>query len=192
MSTPKNRAAFIPSSPQMLEPLLIEMRTKLLAHFSWLDESYLIAEPRQAERMDGSTYTYPGVLAGNLEYLNMLPDRHLKNYAYFEASEQDEIDWMRTRAKVQKEIGLIFFFNYKDLYPSTWHSSTIERVKSDVLEFFHETAFTAGQVRPVSFEQTAAEIYAGYDYEEIDRQFLMKPFGALRINLDCMYFQKCP
>lgn len=192
MTTPKNRDVLLPSSPQMLEPLLTEMRTKLLAYFSWLDEAYLMAEPRQADRIDGDNYIYPGVLAGGQEYLNMLPDRHLKNYSYFDAASTDDIEWMRTRAKVQKQIGLVFFFSYKDLYPSTWQSSTIERVKSDVLQFFHETAFAAGQVRPISFDQTAERIYDGYDHEEIDRQFLMKPYGALRINLDCMYFQKCP
>jgi len=192
MSTPKNRTAFIPSSPQMLEPLAIEMRTKMLAYFDWLNYAYLFAEPQRGKTQGGSEYIYPAVLAGDTEYLNMLPDRHLKNYSYFEVSDSDELEWMRTRAKVQKRIGLIFFFSYKDLYSSTWQSSTIERVKSDVLQFFHETAFTAGQVRPISFDQTAERIYDGYDHEEIDRQFLMKPYGALRINLDCMYFQKCP
>ena len=192
MTRPDNRDVFIPSDPQLFEVLAIEMRTKLMDYFTWLDQAYLIAERRIETNTSNTQTVFPGLLAGNAEYINALPDAHKLNYSYFEIDNPTDIDWSRTRAQITHEVGLIFFFNYKALYPADWRTSTIERVKSDVLRFFHATSFAAGQVRPLSFDVTADAIYANYDHDEANQQFLMKPWGALRINLEVKYFQKCP
>jgi len=192
MSSPKNYQPFLPESPALFENVAIEMRTKLLAHFAWLTNAYLVAERRVRRYEDGRELRYPGVQVKGTEYLNLLPDAHLQNHSYLDRTGNDSIDYHRARSQVQTEMGLIFFFDYRDLYPTEWESSTIERVKSDVLNFFAATSFTTAQIKPIRFLDTAAGIYQDYDYWEINSQFLMKPYGALRVDLSINYFQNCP
>ena len=192
MSRPANHPAYIPQTPKLFENVAIEMRTKLLAHFDWLTNAYLIAERRIKRDGDGRELRYPAVQVRGTEYVNLLPDAHLKNHSYIETGGTDAIDYHRARSQVQTEVGLVFFFNYRDLYPAEWQSSTIERVKSDVLDFFAQTAFSTAQIKPIRFLDTAPGIYQDYDYWEINHQFLMKPYGALRVDLSINYFQNCP
>lgn len=192
MSIPTQRPVFLPSDPQLFEPLAIEMRTKLLAAFTWLGESYLFAERQLGVLPDGREYVFPAVLAGGTEYLNVLPDTHLQNHSYFDVSDSDNIDFLRQSAEIRKRVGLVFFFNYKDVFGASWQTATIEGVKQLVLNFFQDNAFAAGTARPVAFYTNPGEVYAGYDYREAKQQATMKPYGILRLDFEAKYSSKCP
>jgi hypothetical protein len=192
MSRPANYPAYIPQTPALLDNVAIELRTKLMAHFNWLTNGYLIAERRVKRYEDGRDLRFPAVQVDDKEYINLLPDAHLQNHSYIERGGSDTIDYQRGRSQMQTEAAVVFFFDYRKVYPDEWGSSTIERVKSDVLDFFAQTSFTTAQIKPIRFHDTASSIYQDYDYWEIDSQFLMKPYGALRVDLDIRYFQNCP
>jgi len=191
MSRPKQHPIYLPENPALLENVAIELRTKLLSHFTWLGNAYLIAQ-RHVKQMDGRDVRFPAVQVRGTEYISVLPDAHLGNHTYLDSGGTDTIDYHRARSRIETEVGLVFFFNYRDVYPTDWQSSTIERVKSDVLDFFAATSFQSAKMRPLRFHTDPAGIYSDYDYWEIKQQFLMKPYGALRIDLSVFYFQNCP
>lgn len=191
MSKPAQRPAFIPSDPQLFELLAIEMRSALLDYFDWLDQCYLFAEPHVQKNSVGNTYTYPAVLAGATEYLNVFPDTHQGNFAYFDIRESDDVDFRHQSPRIRKRVGLIFFFDYRKVYPAAWRSTTIESMKQQVLNFFDARGFRNGKIDVVGFTSIVSEVYAGYDYWEADKQPAMKPYGVLRCDFEAIYYGKC-
>jgi hypothetical protein len=185
-----NRSAFIPDDPEMLDYVCVEIRERLLEKLLWIDEGYLLAEMRVRQNSIGEV-SYPGVLNGGMEYLSMFPDTHLGNYFYFINDDPLEIEYGVTVSKIVNEIGLVVFFDYRSVWSSGWEEKSIQNMMRVFLDFFQTEFFSRSRVRPLRFRTSAGDIYEGFDSQEIKRQFLMKPFGALRIDLELSYYPKC-
>lgn len=185
-----NNEAYIPDDPELLDYVCVEVRERLLNKLTWLDEGYLVAEPR-VRAMTVGEMSYPGVLSYKMEYLNMLPDGHLGNYFYFINDDPAEIDYETNMSRMQHELGLIFSFDYRTVFGSGWEGKSISNVMRLIFDFFQVEFFRRSSIRPVRFRTSAGDIYEGFDHQEIKRQFLMKPFGALRIDLNVSYYAKC-
>lgn len=191
----QNQAPPTKDSPQLLDVIFDGIATELLARLSWLDNAYGKVE-RQVSRDSLNRLQYePVIFTGGrlgMDYISMLPDSHLGCYSWFDVPDAQEITLARVqRGRVSTTTGLIFWWDYRKVYPTNHQSRTVENVKSDILAAMRATRISAGMFRVVSIEEKEEQIYRRYNTKNVDQQFMMRPYGALRLNLQIRYDQTC-
>lgn len=184
----------VPISPVLLDNVLSEIQTALTTNLTWLDSAFGKAQKLKRKMSDGREITYPAVYAGQKDYLNVFPDSHIGNFCFFDFDDGHDLTYYgRKSYDTKRSFGLVFWFNLQKVYPSDWTRRTTEHIKKDVFDFFRDIAFTKSEVIINDAFEEAANIYKGYSDKEIDNQFLMRPYSALRVEGTIIYndLQKC-
>lgn len=173
------------ASAKGIDAALYEIQTKIVVDLQWLNAAYGKAQ-RLVKMLDRGEYYYPGVYVGAKDYLPVFPDEHLGNFVFFDVQDgETEVYFNQKRATV----GAVFWFDFTTVY-NDWELRTIENVKHDVEEFFDNVPLKISSIeRGPTFER-AENIYPGYSHREVQRQFLMRPYGGFRINFDFQFFTK--
>ena len=161
----------------------------------WITEVYGAIE-RRLKDQNGQNYYYPGALADSngLEYIDMMPDSLKGNFVYLDATENQSINFQRGGSRVIYNVGIVFWFDLRDIYTGeTWKTKTLENVKSDVLTWFENASFPAARVslKITDIKTRAEEIYKGYSFNEINQQFLMRPYGGFRFDAEIQIYNIC-
>ncbi|MCB0376143.1 MAG: hypothetical protein KDD04_09520, partial [Sinomicrobium sp.] len=151
----------------------------------WITEFYGAIERRVKER-EGVPYYYPAALADStgLEYIDMMPDALLGNYAYLDGTENQEVEFMRSGSRVKYKVAIVFWFDLRDIYTGdAWKTKTLENVKQTALAWFETASFPEKISLQIAGIKTKAEdIYRGYSVNEIGQQYLMRPYGGFRFD----------
>ena len=183
-------------TPVLIDQALAEIGTTLLAGLSWLDKAYGKCQ-RLVELGEGgqrlvSPFVYVGAADQAGEYLGLFPDESVGNFCFFDMEDNESIEWnagITSRHIVT--FGLIFWFDFREVYPVNHLTRTAENVKADVLQILHTKPLTLSAVRPAGFVDRVENIYAGFNHREIEKQFLMRPFGGFRLNGELRFDQPC-
>jgi len=188
ISTPN---IIISSDPQLSDIPITEIGSKLKDKFSWLSQAFGKVQ-RLVEMKGNQRQVFPGVHT-KTEYLNLLPDGHIKNYCYFDPVDPLEVETFRRglQSDLVQSFGVVFWFNYKDIYTDDWNVRTIDNVIADILKFFRNTTFTTCKIVVESIDTETDNIYKGYNHNEIKHQFMMRPYRALRFNIQIRFSEKC-
>jgi hypothetical protein len=178
--------------PKLVDLALLDVQTHLTNKLSWLDYAFGRAE-RQHDK-DGNTY--PGLYQGNNEYLNLLPDTNIGNYSYFEIDDGQEIYFAQSTDTAKNhrftaEFGLVFFFDFRDVYPGEMDYKTAENVKYSVIEAITTARLNTCSIELTNIYEQAPNVYRGFDHEEIKREFTKRPYGIFKITGKLMYWQGC-
>ena len=178
------------TQPKLIDLALLEIQTGLVVKLSWLDKAYGKAQ-KQSKIIDKRARKYPAVYIGEENYLKVFPDGHIGNFIFFDVEDGAEI--AHTGRKIQDykaKVGMIVWFDFRDVYPADWKLKTVENVKFDVLNAFTTLTLPNSQIQIQKSWEEADNIYKGYDHKEIDNKFLMRPFGGFRIDFDMKYTDK--
>jgi len=180
-----------PSQPTLTNPQLIDntingVNEKLLAGLSWLDNAFGKAQ-RLTKMRDGKEYKYPAIYASggrDREYFPVFPDEHKGNYSFFDVKDGEYFEnWNPGEyAFLTVDFGIVFWYNIEDVYPTEYTTRTSENIKREILDVLSGIHVAGGKFRVTGIKERAENIYNGYDHNEIDNQFLMRPFGGLRIE----------
>lgn len=175
---------------QGIDALLSQVNTKLTAELSWLDLALGRAEVRR-EQANGRTLTFPAAYVSDENYVKLLPDGHLGSFSYFELLDPIDILWENNvRGKYRGTFGLVVWWDWRD-YHANHETRTIENVKLDLLAVLRKQ-YTGGRLIPQRFFERVESIYKGYSIEQINDIYLMRPYGALRIEGQVIYTEVCP
>lgn len=179
--------------PKMIDIVFSEIQTALTTKLAWLDGAYGKAQ-RLKRLKDDRQIVYPAIYTGTTQgkgYEDASPSDHFGNYCFFVTYDPEEIImWNKINVDLRSQFGLIFWFDFRKIYPTDWQRRTIDNVKSEVVEFFRSTSFRNSQVTISRFYEDAENIYRTFTDKEIDNQFLMRPFGGFRIEGTVKYFAK--
>ena len=191
MSIPTN------DNPQLFDRVQAELIGALEENISWLTKAYPLAE-RLVRDSDGAEVVYPAVRSlGNNDdqYLSMFPDTDLGNYCFIEDNGNETYDSNQSRRNstsiTQKSISIIFWFDYRRVYPDNHATRTIENVKYEVLDTLRRYPFKVFKARLQDASSLVGDVFSGYDYNIIETQYNMRPYGMLRITLDISYDDGC-
>ena len=187
--------------PQPLDVALSDLGSSLQSKLPWLTNTYGKVERLVKTKSDSNrdkrisnAKRYPAIFVGGKkgeEYLSMLPDRHLGNYMYCDVT-SEEIDHKPGQSfDGVVELDLVFHWNYKKVYPNDNLGKTIENVKKDIFTAIDRSIWSSFDVRILGSEEGANNIYSGYTHNEIDRQFLMRPYGGIKIKIKMRYTNNC-
>lgn len=181
-----NNAPTIPGAV-MLDRVISEIQTGLVDGLSWLDVAFGRAQ-RIIKVQNGRRLTLPMVFCGGWnghgenDYIEVGPDKHLGNFAYFEVDDPETIDagpWART---ITSPFSIVFWFDLRTIEDG---ARNIERLKGQVLYLLAGRTgwkLDNGRVSVARVYEHAQNIYRGYSLDEVDAQFLMHPYGGFRID----------
>lgn len=176
-----------------LDAVLDEINARLATELTWLDSTFRQAEKRK-KKVDNKTISYPGIFTGNKEYLNLLPDSHMGCFSFWHIEDGEEVEYYQfSHNDYKPKFSLIIWFDYDKVFPSPANSDeyTIQNVKDLVMSALthHYKKSTITSIGRVWYD--ADNIYQEYDIDEVNDQFLMRPFGGLRIEGTLRYKETC-
>lgn len=175
------------TSPQGIDIAFEELQTALMAGLSWLTIAYGKAQKYVRDDGAGRPVYYPAVYAGKKDYLGVFPDEHLGNYSFFDVQDGETVEYYKGgRAKV----GLVFFFDFAEVYPLDWESRSIENVKNDVYTVIDDASLKYSRHQILAYYEQTENIFKGYTHREIDNLFRMRPFGMFRVEMDFNFYIK--
>lgn len=165
----------------------------------WLDTTYGVAEiltsseGKSSTRIRGITKgRYPGIFIGTKNgtgYINVLPDSKLGNYSYIimESDTEEHESGMRLFVG-----GIVVWWDYRKVYGNSTHKERNRFNIRDILKnALTSKVFKHITVRVGNIDYDPNKIYAKFDKDVIENQFLMRPYGGLRINFEMSYIKKC-
>ena len=180
----------IPSidGPVLIDAVLLRFQNILSANLEWLN--FAFGKCRKLKKSDKkNTIIYPGIYSGDIDdYMSLFPDRHIGNFSFFDMDDPDgvvEIDRFNFDHKVRG--GLIFHYSFEDIFPNNHENKTEENVKSLVLQVLKKVRIQNGSFSVLNIVEEAANIYKGYTDQEVQNQFLKRPYGGFRVNLEINY-----
>lgn len=179
--------------PKLLDVALMQIQSALVSGLSWLDHSFGRAQVIK-ESKNKKVIISPAIYVGVKEYRSAFPDSHLGNFTFFDVSDKITVlRASRSNTEFEANIGLILWFDYRKVYPVDWQTRTIENIKDEVFAVFRGFAMTGLQPVIKTTSERANNIYKDYTDKEIDGQFLMRPYGGLRIDFTLKYnsLQNC-
>ncbi len=176
-----------PSIPTLVAPKLLDaavsaINTTLLAELTWLDNAYGNVERRQKE-VNGRRIFYPGVYSGDSDYYNLMPDGHLGNYSFFYI--EDGIDVMEAKGRAyyfSVRYALVFWFDYRTVYSADWEQRSINNVQNEVFAAIKKFSLANAQIMADRAFLDAQNIYRLFTVDEVEQQYLMRPYGGLRVE----------
>ena len=179
-------------STALIDTALLEFQELLLSQLPWLDAAYGKAELRREKDAKGRVKRYPVIYVGTnkgKEYETLMPDEHKGNFSFFKIEDGESYQRNNiSNAERTAKFRLIFWFDYRKVYPLSWKNRTIEHIKKLVYHAVENNTFTYSTVRLGVAWQEAENIYRGYTDMELDNQFHMRPFGGLAVEGTIRYF----
>ena len=179
------------SPARLIDAALLEIQDGLTTQLSWLNTAFGKAQ-RLVRRKDGREVFYPGVWYGEADYLPVFPDGHIGNFSFFDVEDGQTVEREPGfHGEMVADFGLVFWFDFRDVYPVGWELRTTENVKADVLSALKAIKIDRGAFRINQIFERAENMYPGYTISEIDDQFLMRPYGGFRIEGELRYYVDC-
>jgi len=167
--------------PTGIDYVLQEVQIILATRLTWLTYVFGKAE-RKVEMNDNKKVVFPAVYTGGKDYLKVFPDSKIGSFCFFDFEDGEELDMNRTNVDCMSKFSLIFFFDFRTVYPDDWQERSLQHVKQQVIELFRSSTFQFSQIRINKIFEHAPNIYKNYTDKEIQNQFTMRPFGGFRVE----------
>lgn len=182
-----------PSAPTLLDPKLIdlalsEISTQLTTSLSWLNTAYGQAERRVFEK-GNKNYIAPAFYSGGNDHTQLFPDEHLGCFSFFKVKDGSSLEADRINVVGSAEVSLIVWFKFKKVYPDSHERKNTRHVIKEVIDVLRNNSFTHSSIKIQKVFEEGQNIYDGYSDKEIETQFLMRPFGGFRIQMQLIYSQ---
>lgn len=183
--------ANLPTTPALVDPspldaALAEIQARLVAELPWLDEAYGKAEKLLKTDENGRTYYYPGVFVGGIEHFNVFPMDTAGAFSFFDVAPKQTIG-LENRSSVASygvKAGLVVCFDYRSVFPTDHQQRNAEHVKKQVLDALLRVRPRRSAIVVTETAEGAADVYPGYDVRHLEPKFLLRPYGAVRVNFD--------
>lgn len=178
------------NNPVMIDRVIGEIQTALVANLDWLDAAFGRAQRLVKILPTGKRITTPNVYCGGSgkgvnDYIEVSPDSQIGNFSFCLVDDPQTMDW---RQGVQMEqrapFSLIFWFDLRRVFNSTTNRNT-EYLKAQILEILNGRAgwiLSDGRLRINKIYEQAENIYRGFSITEIDNQYLMHPYAGFRFE----------
>lgn len=182
----------------MSDVLIEGIKDSLKTNLSWLNEAFGRAE-RLVKMIDGRNYYIPAIYTGDHyhvnEYLEVSPDAQIGNFSFFWIMDPQRFAWeslsIRERGVIKEPYALIFWFDLRKVY-NTRTSRNILSLENEILHVLREKTFlSSGSFSIDKVYHLAENIYREFTIAQVDNQFLMHPYGGLRIEGELIYTEPC-
>jgi len=187
----------------MLDQAFDEIATKLLTELSWLSNAY--GDTQKLEEVyEGRKRTYPAIRSGQQEFLKLMPDSHLGNFSFCQALSGDVVEWNKKLVPwVTTEFSVVFWFDFRDIFPGTDTNKTLNNVKDLILTAFRTMSLSKSIMEIDKIYDVMVDVYDEYTFVYSDPDwigteriamesgnlFYLRPYGCLRFEGTVRYLQ---
>jgi len=190
-------------SPKLLDNVCDTIASALSSRLSWLNNSFGRCDKFVEYQDVGSDFIFPVIYTGGrdgLDYIKLLPDQDLGNFCFIDVDVEQSIPENNIGSvTIESKIAIIFWWDYRTVYPNDWQNRTIENVKHEVLTALSSGIPINGRVIPYMLKESAREMYSTFSTRAIDaykdnegmRQALIRPFGGFRLDCTVKFSQGC-
>lgn len=180
----------IKNNAKLFDALFGEIQKKLDTDLLWLDYAFGKAE-RLVKEVNGRKYYTPNIYIGQNEYEEITPDTGIGNYSFFILHEPQNIDQMGhgMNGRIKSPFSLVFWFDLRTITEDD--NRAIEAVKMQILQVLRNTYAKNGNISISKIYERAENVFKEYSLDEVDNQFLMHPFAALRFDGEAMVQIPC-
>lgn len=177
----------IDNVPKLDDPVLFDLAIEqiqdaLKLNLIWLNFSFGKSQTLIKKR-DGKAYKYPAVHVGKGEYVDVFPSTDYRNHSFFILHDPQEISDFKPRSYnlIEAKVSIIIWFDFDCVEISD--DRRLENIKAQVLEVLtKKLRMTYGRFTFSNFEENSKNIYREYSIDEIESQYLMQPYSAIRVN----------
>ena len=180
-----------PAVPAFLDKVIVQIQDELKAKLPWLNYSFGRAQKLVTLR-NKQNYFYPGVHIGRGTYISVLPDQNLGNYSFVVIDDPQTVEFSpNTFNNIRVKYALVFWFNLDKIFPGVNDRST-EAVKEQIVGLItRNLRLTAGRITVTQIFEQPESIYRGYSLKEVDSQYMMQPYGGIRIEGEMLLMEDC-
>lgn len=171
------------SQPELLDAVIGQVRIWLAGTLPWLDAAHGRAE-RIVKCDNGGRRVYlPVEYSGQWnDYALLTPDSGEGNFCFFWVADPQAVDLSdRLQTGIKARYSLIFWWDYRRIFEACGIRDR-EAVKRQVLDALGSMVLRQGRITAEKLYELAENIYQGFTLDEIDNQFLMHPYGGLRVE----------
>ena len=177
-------------SPELFDKVFEEMSAQLKASLGWLDEAFGRVERTVKLSTTGKRIYTPCVYFHGNEYTELLPDSNVGNFSFFWVDDPQQITWDRyVSVGICTDFSVIFWYDFRKVYNGT--NRNREQVKADILDALNSMALKHGGFVINRVYELAENIYRGFSLDEVDNQFLMQPYGGIRLEGEIWVTKTC-
>lgn len=178
------------ADPKLIDLAINRVNNELRSALSWLTTAYGVTECLERE-VNGSRYTYPAIYANNNEYIDMMPDAHLGSYSFAEIADPVEMEMIVSNqpGKINCNASLIFWYDFRDVFSSEDPDEYTGRNVEDQVITVLRGLITGVQIRDISIERKAQNVYRGYSFDQVQHQYWRRPYGGFRVNFRLRFDQ---
>jgi hypothetical protein len=183
----KPRVSVVPN-PINLDAEILKLQNAL-SSLPWLEK--IFGRARKAiSNGSRKNLTFPECYEARGEYVNVLPNDHLKAYSFFTV-EEDKGEFLEYQAfqkgnKQKVGINIIFWWNLKKVDPAKDYIFT-EELKAQILDALRNESNLVLQ----EFFEDPDDVFAGFTLEKPFDQTFKFPFGGLRLKGDLFFTENC-
>lgn len=175
--------------PRLFDVPIDEIQTALDNECSWLNTIFGRCERLVKEINGNKYYTANWHKAGN-DYIWIAPDEGLGNFCFFVLDEPTDVENYFAGDVTRCNIGFSLIV-WCDLRTIASGRDT-EGVKEEILKIVNgHVHLHSGRMTINKVYERAENVFRGFDYEEIDNQFMMHPFAAFRFEGELMVDTLC-
>lgn len=178
-------------SPSLMDRVVASLQDGLAKSLPWLDHAFGIAE-RLVKEQDGVRRYTPNIYLGGDEYLLLLPDQGLGNFAFFTIDDPEQVEWsVGDTSRLTATFSLIVWLDMRTVEDDNDERNT-EAIKAQVLRAMNGGIWVrTGSIALSAIYSRAENVFAGFTLDEVDNQFLMSPYTGFRYEGMMMVKDDC-
>ena len=178
------------TTPALLDRAILAINATLEEDLSWLTNAYGRSERILSNHERRKAYL-PAVYGSSGEYVRLLPDALLGNYTYWEIDSQGYTRNNTNRVFIQATWSLVCYFDFRDVYPSTYENKTKEHVKELLILAMRKHTEPGLKIDVTGSRDDEQDILRAYDTSTIDPGFALRPRGLFKLMGSLEYKTVC-
>ena len=177
-------------SLELFDSAFDEISTQLLSSLKWLNQAFGRAERTVKVSASGKRIYTPCIFHHDNDYTELTPDSNIGNFSFFWVDDPQQITWDRyISVGIRTPFSIIFWYDFRKIYNGV--NRNREQVKADILDALNNITLKHGGFTIYRIYELAENIYRGFSLDEVDNQFLMQPYGGIRLEGEMWITKSC-
>lgn len=176
-------------SPPVLSDLAVySINVRLSERLPWLTTAFGVCQRISTE--NGLIPKVPSDSNNTEEYISLLPNSDFGQFSFWDIKDNAEIQINGDSINLNFSAGLVLWGCLKNVFPGEdWKENTVSNVEILVIKALQGGRFGDATIEMNNIYRDGKNIYPGYYTKEVERQFLMRPYFGIRVEMDVFFSQ---
>lgn len=179
----------IKEDSRLFDAAIMQIQLRLAQNIGWLDNIFGLTEVL-TEKKDGKAFTSANIYTKKGKYIQVMPCSELGNFCFFYLRDPQSL-WDKSSSVLFSPFSAVFWYDV-DKVSSSPAKRNREAVKEQIIAVLGQSHLQGVTYTIDDIYERAQNVFKEFDYDHTTNQFLMHPYGGLRIdgelrvNVPCM------